>query len=142
MTDSVGKLFLGVQIQCAQCHNHPFTHWKQAEYWGLAQFFYKINVSNPRAAKDGGTITVSEEGRINRKINALPESAKNVGPKYLGGDNVKIDSTQPNRPVLGQWLASPTNPFFAKAMVNRVWAQYFGRGFVNPVDDLSEENTP
>ena len=51
MTDSVGKLFLGVQIQCAQCHNHPFTHWKQTEYWGLAQFFYKVNVSNPRAAK-------------------------------------------------------------------------------------------
>ena len=57
MTDSVGKLFLGVQIQCAQCHNHPFTHWKQTEYWGLAQFFYKVNVSNPRAAKDGGTIS-------------------------------------------------------------------------------------
>lgn len=142
MTDSVGKLFLGVQIQCAQCHNHPFTSWKQTEYWGLAQFFYKINVSNPRAAKDGGTISVSEDGRVNRKINALPESAKNVGPKYLGGDTVKIDSSAPFRPVLGQWIASPSNPFFAKAFVNRAWSQFFGRGFVNPVDDLSEENAP
>lgn len=142
LTDSVGKLFLGVQIQCAQCHNHPFTHWKQQEYWGLAQFFYKVNVSNPRAAKDGGTISVSEEGRVNRKINALPEAAKDVLPKYLGGDMVKLDSSKPYRPVLGKWICSPENPFFAKAFVNRVWSQMFGRGLVNPVDDLSVENEP
>jgi len=142
MTDSTGKLFLGVQIQCAQCHNHPFTHWKQTEYWGLAQFFYKVNVSNPRAAKDGGTITVSEEGRVNRKINPLPESAKDVTAKLLGGDTLKLDSTKPYRPVLANWVCSPSNSFFAKAFVNRLWAQYLGRGFVNPVDDMSDENQP
>jgi hypothetical protein len=142
MTDSVGKLFLGVQIQCAQCHNHPFTHWKQTEYWGLAQFFYKVNVSNPRAAKDGGTISISEEGRPQRKINPLPESAKSVGPKLLGGDSLKLDSSKPYRPVLANWICSPSNPFFAKAFVNRLWSKYFGRGFVNPVDDMSEENQP
>jgi len=142
MTDSVGKLFLGVQIQCAQCHNHPFTHWKQAEYWGLAQFFYKVNVSNPRAAKDGGTISVSEEGRPNRKINALPESAKDTAPKLLGGDVIKLDSSKPYRPVLANWICSPTNPYFAKAFANRLWAQFMGRGLVNPVDNLSVENEP
>ncbi|HEX3148834.1 MAG TPA: DUF1549 and DUF1553 domain-containing protein [Gemmataceae bacterium] len=142
MTDSVGKLFLGVQIQCAQCHNHPFTHWKQAEYWGLAQFFYKVNVSNPRAAKDGGTISVSEEGRPNRKVNAVPESAKEVAPKLLGADTLKLDNSKPYRPVLANWICSPSNPFFAKAFVNRLWAQYMGRGLVNPVDDLSVENEP
>jgi Protein of unknown function (DUF1549)/Protein of unknown function (DUF1553) len=142
MTDSVGKLFLGVQIQCAQCHNHPFTHWKQTEYWGLAQFFYKVNVSNPRAAKDGGTISVSEEGRINRKVNAVPESAKEVAPKLLGGDTLKLDSSKPYRPVLANWVCSPSNPYFAKAFVNRLWSQFMGRGLVNPVDDLSVENEP
>lgn len=142
MTDSVGKLFLGVQIQCAQCHNHPFTHWKQTEYWGLAQFFYKVNVSNPRAAKDGGTITLSEDGKINRKINALPEAAKNVQPKYLGADQVNLNSSEPYRPALAQWICTPSNPFFAKAFINRLWSQYMGRGFVNPIDDLSEENVP
>jgi hypothetical protein len=142
MTDSVGKLFLGVQIQCAQCHNHPFTHWKQAEYWGLAQFFYKVNVSNPRPAKNGGTLTVSEEGRINRKVNPVPESAKDVSPKLLGADVLKLDSAKPYRPVLASWICSPSNPFFAKAFVNRLWAQLMGRGFVNPVDDLSVENEP
>ncbi|WP_020468243.1 DUF1549 and DUF1553 domain-containing protein [Zavarzinella formosa] len=142
MTDSVGKLFLGVQIQCAQCHNHPFTHWKQTEYWGLAQFFYKVNVSNPRAAKDGGTITVNEDGRVNRKVNALPEAAKHVSAKYLGSDEVKLNSSEPYRPALAQWICTPSNPFFAKAFVNRIWSQYFGRGIVNPVDDLSDENVP
>jgi hypothetical protein len=142
MTDSLGKLFLGVQIQCAQCHNHPFTHWKQTEYWGLAQFFYKVNVSNPRAAKDGGTITVSEDGRINRKINPVPESAKEVAPKLLGADVLKLDYSKPYRPVLANWVCSPSNPFFAKSFVNRLWAQYMGRGIVNPVDDLSVENEP
>jgi len=142
MTDSIGKLFLGVQIQCAQCHNHPFTHWKQTEYWGLAQFFYKVNVSNPRAAKDGGTIAVNEDGRINRKINPVPESAKDVAPKLLGGDVLKLDASKPYRPVLANWICSPSNPFFAKAFVNRLWAQFMGRGLVNPVDDLSVENEP
>jgi Protein of unknown function (DUF1549)/Protein of unknown function (DUF1553) len=142
MTDSVGKLFLGVQIQCAQCHNHPFTHWKQAEYWGLAQFFYKVNVSNPRAAKDGGTIAVSEDGRINRKINPVPESSKDMAPKLLGGDVLKLDHSKPYRPVLANWICSPSNPFFAKAYVNRLWAQFMGRGLVNPVDNLSVENEP
>jgi len=142
MTDSVGKLFLGVQIQCAQCHNHPFTNWKQTEYWGLAQFFYKVNISNPRAAKDGGTISISEEGKPARKGNAIPESAKNVAPKLLGADTLKLDSTKPYRPVMANWLTTPSNPFFSKAFVNRLWSQYFGRGFVNPVDDLSKENQP
>jgi len=142
MTDSIGKLFLGVQIQCAQCHNHPFTHWKQTEYWGLAQFFYKVNVSNARPGKNGGTLAVSEEGRINRKINPVPESAKDVAPKLLGGDVLKLDSSKPYRPVLASWVCSPSNPFFAKAFVNRLWAQLMGRGFVNPVDDLSVENEP
>jgi hypothetical protein len=142
MTDSIGKLFLGVQIQCAQCHNHPFTHWKQAEYWGLAQFFYKVNVSNPRPAKNGGTLTVSEEGRINRKVNPVPESAKDVAPKLLGGDTLKLDSSKPYRPVLASWICTPSNPYFAKAFVNRLWAQFMGRGLVNPVDDLSVENEP
>ncbi len=142
MTDSVGKLFLGVQIQCAQCHNHPFTHWKQTEYWGLAQFFYKVNVSNPRAAKGGGTVTISEQRRVQRRINPLPESAKSVPAKLLGSDSLILDPSEPYRPVLANWICSPSNPFFAKAFVNRLWSKYFGRGFVNPVDDLSDENQP
>jgi hypothetical protein len=146
MTDSVGKLFLGIQIQCAQCHNHPFTHWKQVEYWGMAQFFYNVNITLPgKAKKDGSappTPMVSEGARVNRRSNPLPDSAKSVSPKFLGGDTVKLTSSKPARPMLADWVCTPENPFFSKSMVNRVWAQYFGKGIVNPIDDLSDENEP
>jgi hypothetical protein len=146
MTDSVGKLFLGIQIQCAQCHNHPFTHWKQTEYWGMAQFFYNVNIVLPgKAKKDGATPPtpmVNEGGRVNRRFNPLPESAKSVAPKFLGGDTVKLTTSKPARPVLADWVCTPDNPFFSKSMVNRVWGQYFGKGLVNPIDDLSDENEP
>jgi hypothetical protein len=142
MTDSVGKLFLGVQIQCAQCHNHPFTHWKQTEYWGLAQFFYNVNVSIVRNGKDTTTVPgVSESGRKG-KNNRLPESAKSVAAKFLGAETVSLSSGKPYRPVLADWICTAENPFFSKSMVNRVWAQYFARGLVNPIDDLSDENEP
>jgi Protein of unknown function (DUF1549)/Protein of unknown function (DUF1553) len=130
MTDSVTKLFLGVMVSCAQCHNHPFASIKQDEYWGVAQFFMKTNVSNPRAAKDGGTISISEEGRVNRKANPVPESVKDVAPKFLGGDKMKINAKDPARPVLAQWITAPTNPYFAKAFVNRAWEQIFGKGII------------
>ena len=127
MTDSVGKLFLGVQIQCAQCHNHPFSDWKQTEYWGLAQFFYKVDAQAPRNAKSETIPAVSEEGRPNRRQNPLPVSAKNVAAKFLDGDAPAIDRSKPYRPVLAHWVTSDSNPYFARAMVNRIWAQFFGR---------------
>ncbi len=145
LTDSVGKLFLGVQIQCAQCHNHPFTHWKQTEYWGLAQFFYKVDIQAPRNAMQAATVTpgLSELNKPGRgKNNPIPESAKNVAPKLLGADSVKMPMSEPYRPVLATWMTKAENPFLAKAMVNRLWWQYFGRGLVNPVDDMSVENAP
>lgn len=143
ITDSVGKLFLGIQLQCAQCHNHPFTSWKQDEYWGMAQFFYKVNaiVVNPKKA-DTKMDQVSETGRVNRKMNPLPESAKNVPARFLGAGEVKLSPNQPYRPVLAEWVVSPKNPYFAKAMVNRMWAMLMGRGFVHPVDDMLPENQP
>lgn len=141
ITDSVGKLFLGLQIQCANCHNHPFTHWKQVEYWGLAQFFYNVNINAPRNNKDATTtVSVNETSRPNRRFNPLPESAKSVKPKLLGANEVSLSSSKPYRPILADWMCTADNPFFSKAKVNRIWAQYMGKGIVNPIDDLSEEN--
>jgi len=139
MTDACGKLFMGTQIQCAQCHNHPFTTIKQNEYWGMAQFFMKVEVGNIKAKT--GEPGVSEVASPKRgKNNPLPESAKSVAPKFLAGDSPKMAKADPARPVLAQWLTAAENPYFAKAMVNRTWAQFFGRGFVNPIDDMSPEN--
>ena len=142
LTDTVTQHFLGVQLQCAQCHNHPFTGWKQEEYWGMAAFFSKVQPQNPRNANRGGDNTqigVRELPVKSRLKDFFPESAKSVSAKFLGGPEPKLTPAEPYRPVLARWLTSPTNPYFARAMVNRTWAQYFGRGFVNPIDDMHED---
>ncbi len=142
LTDNATRVFLGVQLQCAQCHNHPFTKWKQDEYWGMAAFFTKVRLNgNPRqAAREGGTLSISENGR-GRPIR-LPVSAKRVPPKFLQGEQPKLTSSDAYRPVLARWMTSPQNPYFSRAMVNRLWAQFFGRGLVNPIDDMHEGNPP
>jgi len=143
ITDSVTKLFMGVQLQCAQCHNHPFTSWKQDEYWGMAQFFMKVRLSaNPQqAAKKGIPLAITEEPKGKAKKKGLPESAKFVPARFLqAAENTRLVPSEPARPVLAKWMTSPKNPFFARAMVNRTWAHLFGRGLVNPVDDMHDGN--
>ena len=140
MTDTVSKVFLGVQLQCAQCHNHPFTHWKQTEYWGMAAFFTKVRADNAKKADKMGNSPGVTEGPGRGKGQKLPESAKIVPAKFFQGEQPKINNSDPHRPVLAKWLTSAENPFFARAMVNRMWQQFFGRGIVNPVDDMHEGN--
>lgn len=145
ITDNVTKNFLGVQLQCAQCHNHPFTAWKQTEYWGMAAFFMKVQVGNAKkAAKNGNSAGVTETaaGVKRGKKKGLPVSARIVPARFLQGAEPKLRSAEPYRPVLADWLTAPKNPFFARAMINRVWAQLFGRGLVSPVDDMHEGNAP
>ena len=140
ITDNVTRMFLGVQLQCAQCHNHPFTDWKQTEYWAMAAFFMNTRVNgNPQqAAKKGVTLAVSENAKAPNK-KGLPESAKIVPAKFLQGNEPTIKTTE-RRPTLATWMTSADNRFFAKAMVNRFWYQMMGRGLVNPVDDMHDDN--
>lgn len=143
MTDSVTKLFLGVQLKCAQCHNHPFTDWKQQDYWGMAQFFTKVRLNGVplAAAKEGGLVPAVNEDGGKGKVLMLPDSAMKVASKFLQGDSPPMPDG-PYRPVLAQWLVAKENPFFARAMTNRLWHQFFGRGIVNPVDDMHKDNAP
>ncbi len=143
MTDSVTRLFLGVRLECAQCHNHPFTNYKRTEYWGMAQFFMKVRLTaNPQQAKKKGISPgIVEDGRKGKgKKKGLPESAKIVPAKFLQGAQPKLNPKEPYRPVLAEWLTSADNPYFARAMVNRLWGHFFGRGLVNPVDDMHPDN--
>jgi hypothetical protein len=144
MTDNVTRMFLGVQLQCAQCHNHPFTDWKQTEYWAMASFFMKTRVvGNAKgAAKGGATPSVSETAKAfagKKKGGGLPEGAKIVPAQFLQGEQPKIDTPE-LRPTLAKWVTSADNKFFARAMVNRFWYQLYGRGIVNPVDDMHDDN--
>lgn len=143
MTDNVTRMFLGVQLQCAQCHNHPFTDWKQTEYWAMASFFMKTRIqgSAKGAAKGGAAPSVAETNAAAKgKKGGLPESAKIVPAKFLQGDQPKLNTSEPYRPVLATWMTSTDNKFFARAMINRFWHQLFGRGIVNPVDDMHDDN--
>jgi uncharacterized protein DUF1553/uncharacterized protein DUF1549 len=146
ITDNVTRTFLGVQLQCAQCHNHPFTDWKQTEYWGMAAFFMKTKLTiNPQMAAKKGVPVGITEGFVKKgvaKKQALPDSAKIVPAKFLQGETPKLNRAEPYRPVLARWITSPTNRFFTRAMVNRFWYDLFGRGIVNPVDDMHQDNPP
>jgi len=139
MTDTVCKVFLGVQLQCAQCHNHPFTGWKQDEYWGLAGFFLNVRAQPPGNKQTTSPVVAETKNARNRK-NALPESAKILPPKYFGGEVAKLGTSQEIRPVFAEWLCGENNPYLARSMVNRLWAQMFSRGLVHPVDNIHDGN--
>lgn len=134
MTDSVSKLFLGVSIQCAQCHDHKFEDWKQSEYWSLAQFFMRVQVGG---LQQNGTPSIEEVKNPNRRRIPLPEDAKAMPVRYLRDTTpIKLPDDGAIRPTLAKWVTNPSNPYFARAMTNRVWSQLFGTGLVTPVDDM------
>lgn len=145
LTDAVSQHFLGVRLSCAQCHNHPFTATKQNEYWAMAAFFSKVSAEKPKNTNKGGDnsqLGVHEGKGPTKAKDFFPESAKKVSAKFLGGPEPKLSDAEPYRPVLAKWMTDAANPYFAKAMVNRTWAQLFGNGIVDPVDDLIEKNAP
>jgi hypothetical protein len=120
-------------MNCAQCHNHPFVKLKRQDYWGMAAFFTQIT------RRPGFGLIDSLNPQTKAK---MPEYAQVVPARFLGGPEAKLDPQALLRPVLAKWVIAPENPFFAQAMVNRMWAHLFGRGIVHPFDDMHEENKP
>jgi len=136
-TDRLSRVLLGVQITCAQCHDHPFSAWKQSDYWGTAAFFSKVKHQYERIDKVEH-YGVSEKG--DRKPLMSPPSFQETPPTFLGGVKPTLDKDQPYLPIFVDWLAANDNPYFAKAFVNRLWRKLMGRGLVEPVDDLRLDN--
>jgi hypothetical protein len=136
---STARIFLGLQIECAQCHDHPFDHWKQKDFWGYAAFFARLrqpmmNNPNPRSV---ARLLDLEEGEVK-----LPNTEDVVLPKYPAGLSPDQKELGTRREQLAIWMASRDNPFLSRAGVNRVWWHLFGRGLVEPVDDLGPQNKP
>jgi len=136
-TDRLSRVLLGVQITCAQCHDHPFADWKQDDYWGTAAFFSKVKHQYERIERVEH-YGVSERGE--RKPMMVPPSHRVVPPTFLGGTRPQLDPDEPYLPVFVDWLSSAENPYFARAFANRLWRKLMGRGLVEPVDDLREAN--
>lgn len=127
---SASRLFLGVRIECAQCHNHPFAKWKREEFWGMAAFF-----SGLKRQGDGDAFFQGTENATKHEIE-IAGTKRVVQAAFLDGRDVDWETSTPSRKVLAEWFTSRDNPYFARATVNRVWAQYFGIGLLEPVDDL------
>ncbi len=145
LTDAVTQHFLGVRLSCAQCHNHPFTATKQKEYWGMAAFFSKVTADRPKNTNrgaDNSELGVKEGNGPTKAKDFLPDSAQKVNAKFFGGAEPKLDPKEPYRPELAKWMTAADNPYFARAAVNRTWAQLFGNGIVDPMDDLISKNEP
>ncbi|MDA0281895.1 MAG: DUF1553 domain-containing protein [Planctomycetota bacterium] len=135
-TETTAQLFLGIRIQCAKCHNHPFEKWSQDNYYGIAAAFTRIG-RQKGAQPDEEIIHVTHSGEITQ-----PRTGQTMKVHLLLEGDVDVPADQDRRRVFADWLVSPENPFFAKASVNRIWGHLMGRGIVEPVDDFRDSNPP
>ena len=136
VTADTAQVFLGTRLQCARCHHHPYEKWSQDDYYGLAGFFTRLgrkSFGEPPPYYASGTVTTGERNPLTGQV---PE------PKYLSGPVAKFTPEEDPRHALVDWMAKPENPLFAKALVNRMWGHFLGRGLVQEVDDLRETNPP
>ncbi len=132
-SENVAQVFMGMRIQCAQCHNHPFDRWTMDDYYGFAAFFSQIGRKNAEDPRE--TIVYNRRSGEVRH----PVTKQNTPPKFLGGEVPDVKGKD-RRKVLAQWLASDDNPYFAKNLANIVWAHFLGRGIIEPVDDVRVTN--
>jgi Protein of unknown function (DUF1549)/Protein of unknown function (DUF1553) len=133
LTENVAQVFMGIRVQCAQCHNHPFDRWTQNDYYSFAAFFVQIGRKQGEDYRE--TIVFnSGGGEVNH-----PVGGRVMPPKFLGGETPDV-AGKDRRVVLAKWLASPQNPWFATSFANRVWAHFMGVGIVEPVDDFRVSN--
>ena len=135
--EDVAQLFLGVRMQCAQCHHHPFERWSQDDYYSLAAFFSQVG-RKPTATRNEDLI-VHQRG-IAAATNV--KTGQSLKPAALGNDVGEIPADEDPRLRLADWMSSKDNPFFAKALVNRYWKHFFKRALIEPEDDIRDTNPP
>lgn len=136
--ETVGQAFLGVRLGCARCHKHPFDRWTTDDYWNFSSFHGVVQLRNlPGGAFGEQEVFWNPAVRVvNQSVNG-PSRGLPAAPTYLGQRPLPEDELKSDISVkLAQWITSPSNPFFARAAVNRLWSYYFGRGLIHPVDDM------
>jgi hypothetical protein len=135
--EDTAQLFLGMRLQCAQCHHHPYEKWSQQDYYSFSAFFSQVG-RKPTAVKENEMIFHKRGAAtaVNKK------TKQNVKPAGLGATPQEIAPEDDPRLALADWMSSKDNPFFAKALVNRYWKHFFNRGIVEPEDDMRETNPP
>lgn len=134
LSENVAQAFMGVRVQCTQCHNHPFDRWTMNDYFGFAAFFAQVG---RKAGEDPRETIVFNSGGGAVKH---PVTGKDMAPKFLGGAQPEIAKGADRRQVLAEWLTAPENPYFSRNLANIIWAQFFGKGIIDPVDDVRVSN--
>ncbi len=141
--ENIGQAFLGVRMSCARCHKHPFDRWTTDNYWNFASFCGKIGLTGGQLY-DENVVYYSPGAEItNQSVNGRNKGK--VAPATFLGETVKAKDAPDMMVSLADWITNPGNPFFARATVNRLWSYYFGKGIINPVDDMratTPENVP
>ncbi|MBI1320374.1 MAG: DUF1549 domain-containing protein [Candidatus Hydrogenedens sp.] len=135
LAENVAQVFMGVQLKCAQCHNHPFERWTMNDYYGFAAFFAQVGRKNSTDPRER-IIYDSRSGEVKHL-----HTQEVMAPRYLGGDLADVQNRD-RRKALAEWLTAPENPWFAKNIANRVWAHFLGGGIVDPPDDVRVTNPP
>jgi hypothetical protein len=134
--ETTAQLFLGSRIQCAKCHNHPFENWTQDNFYGLSAFFSRVG-RKPGLRVEEEIVYVKRDGEVHQ-----PRTGQLMKPWLPAAGVVDDAAIRDRRAVLADWMTKPENPFFARVMVNRIWAEVMGRGIVEPVDDFRQSNPP
>lgn len=130
--EDTAQAFLGMRVSCANCHNHPFERVSQTDYWRFAAFFAKLKSVTYGSVDELG---LEEKGEVKH-----PRTEQVLTPKVFGGPEFEYVKGEDPRVKLGEWLTSPDNPYFARAICNRIWGHYMGVGLVDPVDDMRATN--
>jgi mono/diheme cytochrome c family protein len=135
-TENVAQVFMGMRIQCAQCHNHPFDRWTLNDYYGFKSFFMQIG----RKQTDDPQEVIIYNSKGGDATH--PVTGAKVTPKFLGGSVPEVKPGDDRRKLMAKWIASPENPYFSRNIANIVWTHFFGVGIVDPVDDVRISNPP
>ena len=139
MAENVSQAFMSLSINCAKCHNHPLEKWTNDQYYSFANLFARVRAKgwggDARSGNGARTLFIANRGDL-----IQPRTGKPQPPAPLDGKALEIDSPEDRREALANWLTSPENPYFTRSIANRVWANFFGRGIVEPVDDLRTSN--
>lgn len=146
LAGNASRIFLGVQIQCAQCHDHKTEKWKQEDFRKLASAFLHQRIDPVDRGKPMGSnqrrVELADLGRVAPRFAKNADLAPIAASRATALDGTDLEKGDGTRKALAAWMTSRQNPWFAKAFVNRVWGHFLGRGFYDPVDDMREVNTP
>jgi len=135
LSEKTAVTFLGISTNCARCHNHPMEKWTNNDYFGYANLFARVRFKNGSGGDGDKVLFATDDGDLVQPLTGKPQT-----PRPLGGKPLAADFGGDRREALVQWLTGPENPYFARAIVNRVWANFFAVGLVEAVDDVRETN--